>query len=152
MSLDLSDIRQFVPHAGLMCLLDRIRACGDDWLEAEVSVRSESLFCDSQGVGAWVGIEYMAQAIGAFAGVRARRQNRPVTLGFLVGTRKYESAWPCFPLGSLLTVRVQQSYEADNGLCVFDCRLDCAGEGVASATITVFQPANPREFLQGKIA
>jgi len=135
-----------------MCLLDRVLASGDTWLEAEVSIRPETLFCDGKGVGAWVGIEYMAQAIGAFGGVRARQQGQAVKIGFLVGTRKYQSDWPTFPLGSCLRVRVDQQYEADNGLSVFECQLTCAQEAVASATITVFQPADPAEFLKGTAA
>lgn len=150
--MDTTDIRQYVPHAGLMCLLDRVLASGDTWLEAEVTVRPESLFCDGASVGAWVGIEYMAQAIAAFGGVRARRENQAVKIGFLVGTRKYVSQWPVFPVGSSLLVRVDQQYEADNGLSVFDCRLSCAQEEVAIATITVFQPADPAEFLKGTAA
>lgn len=133
-----------------MCLLDRILASGDTWLEAEVMIGSDNLFCDGESIGAWVGIEYMAQAIAAFAGVRARRQGHAVKLGFLIGTRKYASHWPAFPLGSCLQVRVDQQYEADNGLAVFDCRLSCAQEDVASATITVFQPADPAGFLTGQ--
>ena len=150
--MDSSDIRQFVPHAGLMCLLDRVLASGDTWLEAEVTIRPDSLFCDGAGVGAWVGIEYMAQAIAAYGGVRARRQGQAVKIGFLVGTRKYASQWPAFPLGSRLHLRVDQQYEADNGLSVFDCRLTCENEEVASATITVFQPADPAAFLKGTAA
>ncbi len=150
--MDTADIRQFVPHAGLMCLLDRVLASGDTWLEAEVTIRPDSLFCDGASVGAWVGIEYMAQAIAAFGGVRARSQGQAVKIGFLVGTRKYKSHWPVFPLGSRLQVRVDQQYEADNGLSVFDCRLTCKNEEVASATITVFQPADPAEYLKGTAA
>ena len=150
--MDTSDIRQFVPHAGLMCLLDRLLASGDTWLEAEVTIRRDSLFCDGANVGAWVGIEYMAQAIGAFGGVRARSQGQAVKIGFLVGTRKYQSQWSVFPLGCCLRVRVDQQYEADNGLSVFDCRLSCAQEEVASATITVFQPVDPAAFLKGTAA
>ena len=141
--MDTSDIRQFVPHAGMMCLLDSIIACGDDWLEAEVSIRPESLFCDGSSVGAWVGIEYMAQAISAFAGVRARRRNQAVRIGYLVGTRQLLSHWPVFPVNSRLKMRVDREFEADNGLSVFNCRITCANEAVATATITVFQPAEP---------
>jgi predicted hotdog family 3-hydroxylacyl-ACP dehydratase len=147
--MDTSDIRQFVPHAGLMCLLDRLLASGDTWLEAEVTIRPDSLFCNGECVGAWVGIEYMAQAIAAFGGVRARSQNQAVKIGFLVGTRKYQSEWPVFPVGSQLRIRVEQEYAADNGLSVFQCRLHCAQAEVASAAITVFQPEDPAAYLKG---
>lgn len=148
--VDASDIRQFVPHAGLMCLLDEVCGRGENWLEARVTIRPDSLFCHDDGVGAWVGMEYMAQAIAAFGGVRARQKGEPVKIGFLVGTRKYACRWPSFPVGSTLQVRVDQEYEADNGLSVFQCRLRCADEELASAAITVFQPTDPQAFLKGE--
>lgn len=146
------DIRGYVPHAGAMCLLDHVCAAGDDWLEAEVTIRPDSLFCDGEGIGAWVGIEYLAQGIAAYAGLRARKQGKAVTIGFLVSTRKYESRLPTFPVGSHLTIRVEHEYEADDGLSVFNCRMRSGDDEVASATITVFQPANPAEFLGGASA
>ena len=39
---------------------------------------------------AWVGLEYMAQAIGAYAGYTARLRGEPVRIGYLLGTRRYE--------------------------------------------------------------
>lgn len=148
--MDASDIRQFVPHAGLMCLLDEVCGGGENWLEARVTIRPDSMFCSEEGVGAWVGMEYMAQAIGAFGGVRARERGEPVKIGFLVGTRQYVCRWPVFPIGSCLIIRVEQEYEADNGLSVFQCGLRCAEEELASASITVFQPADPQAFLKGE--
>ena len=88
------DIRSLVPHAGSMVLLDRVISVEENSLCAEVGIRSDSLFCNADGVGAWVGIEYMAQAIGAYAGYRARLRGEPVKIGFLLGTRRYESRAP----------------------------------------------------------
>ena len=65
--MGMPDIRSLVPHAGPMVLLDRVISVDEDSLLAEVRIRSDSLFCNTDGVGAWVGIEYMAQAIGAWA-------------------------------------------------------------------------------------
>ena len=79
--MDIPDIRSLLPHAGPMVLLDRVISVDDDSLLAEVRIRSDSLFCDGDGVGAWVGIEYMAQAIGAWAGYIARLRGEPVKLG-----------------------------------------------------------------------
>lgn len=149
---DEMDIRHYVPHAGTMCLLDRVVASGEDWLEAEVTIRANSTFCDGKEVGGWVGLEYLAQGIAAYAGMRARKLGEAVKIGFLVGTRNYESRLPAFPVGSHLIIRVEHEYEADNGLSVFNCRMQRGEEEVASATITVFQPANPAEFLRSESA
>ena len=55
--MGMPDIRSLVPHAGAMLLLDRVVSADADNLLAEVRIRSDSLFCNADGVGAWVGIE-----------------------------------------------------------------------------------------------
>ena len=70
--MEMPDIRSLVPHSGTMVLLDRVISADENTLCAEVVIRPDSLFYADGGVGAWVGIEYMAQAIGAYAGYRAR--------------------------------------------------------------------------------
>ncbi len=143
-----TDVAPFVPPADRLVWLDRIVDHGDEWLEAEVTVRRESLLADETGVGGWVGIEYMAQAVAAWAGVQARACGEPVKIGFLVGTRHYASRWPRFPLGSRLRVHVRHDCEAGNGLAVFTCRIAHGDEEVADACLTVFQPADPTDFLE----
>lgn len=147
--MDAPDIRTLVPHAGRMVLLDRVIAVDEDSLCAEVTIREDSLFCGPDAVGAWVGIEYMAQAIAAHAGHAARLKGEPVKIGFLLGTRRYECARPSFPLGSVLRVKVRSLLIADNGLGSFECCIEDAQGEAATATVSVFSPANVEEFLNG---
>jgi 3-oxoacyl-[acyl-carrier-protein] synthase-1 len=149
--MSLPNVRELVPHAGAMVLLDRVISAGDDMLCAEVAIGPQTLFCDGESVGAWVGIEYMAQAVAAFAGYEARQRGEPVRVGFLLGSRRYECAHPAFAMGSRLHVHVQRTLQGENGLGAFECRIEDAvqaGVPLASATITVFQPDNVNEFLQ----
>jgi predicted hotdog family 3-hydroxylacyl-ACP dehydratase len=143
------DIRSLVPHAGPMVLLDRVVSVDEDSLLAEVCIRSDSLFCSGGGVGAWVGIEYMAQAIGAWAGYAARLRGEPPKLGFLLGTRRYECRRPSFVLGSRLRVHVQRVFQNENGLGSFECAIDDEEGQLATATVTVFQPDNVNDFILG---
>jgi predicted hotdog family 3-hydroxylacyl-ACP dehydratase len=107
------------------------------------------LFCNTDGVGAWVGIEYMAQAIGAWAGYTAQLRGEPVKLGFLLGTRRYDCSRPIFILGSLLRVHVLRVFQDENGLGSFECSIDNEEGRVATATVTLFQPPNVNDFLHG---
>lgn len=150
--MSLPDIRTLVPHAGQMVLLDSLVAADGETLCAEVRITADTLFCDGASVGAWVGIEYMAQAVAAFAGYEAQSRGEGVRVGFLLGSRKYEVTCPDFPVGSRLHVQTQRLLQGDNGLGAFDCKIvdanDAAGAILANATITVFQPSNVNEFLQ----
>src|SRR5262245_43493862 len=142
----IADLRSLIPQSGPMVLLDRVISVDGDSLLAEVCIRSNSLFFDVDGVGAWVGIEYMAQAIAAWAGYTARLRGEPVKIGFLLGTRRYECSRPVFPLGSVLGVHVQRVFQNENGLGSFECFIDNEEGRVATATLTVFQPSIVDDF------
>jgi predicted hotdog family 3-hydroxylacyl-ACP dehydratase len=145
------DIRTLVPHAGPMVLLDRVLAADAESLCAEVTIRADSVFCDGVSVGAWVGIEYMAQAIAAQAGYAASLRDGAVKVGFLLGARRYECNQPHFAVGSVLQVHVCCTLRNENGLGAFECHInDMRDPSVAAATavVTVYQPDNVHEFLQ----
>jgi predicted hotdog family 3-hydroxylacyl-ACP dehydratase len=132
-----------------MVLLDRVISVDGDSLLAEVCIRSNSLFFDVDGVGAWVGIEYMAQAIAAWAGYTTRLRGEPVKIGFLLGTRRYECSRPVFELGSVLRIHVQCVFQNENGLGSFECFIENEEGRVATATVTVFQPLDVDDFASG---
>jgi predicted hotdog family 3-hydroxylacyl-ACP dehydratase len=160
-SQPLPDIRTLVPHSGAMVLLDRVSEVDEESLVAEVDIEEDTLFCDGREVGAWIGVEYMAQAIAAHAGYHAGLRGESVKVGFLLGARRYECSRSGFAVGNTLKVRIQRALQGENGLAAFDCRIDL-DEGteagcnanpnatpLAKATITVFQPDNVSEFLNG---
>lgn len=148
--MNMPDIGRLVPHSGRMVLLDRALEAGADHLSAEVRIREGSILAVAEGVGSWVGIEYMAQAIAAHAGWLALQQGKEVKVGFLLGSRKYEANVPIFALGSVLHVHVRRVLQSDNGLGAFECRIDIVGgpANAAAATVTIFQPDNINQFLK----
>jgi predicted hotdog family 3-hydroxylacyl-ACP dehydratase len=152
------DIGALVPHSGQMVLLERVVSADADNLCAEVRIHAGSVLAAEQGVGSWVGIEYMAQAIAAHAGWLARQRGDTVKVGFLLGSRKYEASVPYFAPGSVLLVHVHRVLQAENGLGAFDCRIvsadaDANAASLATATVTVFQPDNVNQFLKdGNVA
>jgi predicted hotdog family 3-hydroxylacyl-ACP dehydratase len=140
--MSIPNIRQLLPHSGPMVLLDRVVAADEESLCAEVRIRSDSLFCVDGVVGAWLGLEYMAQAIGAYAGYNARLRGEPIRLGYLLGTRCYECTRPIFAVSTLLRIHVKRVLQSENGLASFACRIDDENGQVASANLSVFQPAD----------
>lgn len=147
------EIHKLVPHADPMVLLDRVITVDEESLSAELTITQDSLFFDEAelGVGAWVGIEYMAQAIAAYAGYQAVSKGESVRVGFLLGSRRYESHCSYFLLGSTLQVQVRRVLQNENGLGAFECQIGDANENktvLATATVTVFQPEEVKQFLQ----
>ena len=144
--MDIPDIRSLVPHAGPMILLDRVVSADDESLCAEVTICSDSLFCTADGVGAWVGLEYMAQAIAAYAGYIAYRRGEAVKIGFLLGTRRYECERPFFSVGTRLQIHVKRIFQGENGMGSFECRIDEGAAQLASVTLTVYQAVDDAQF------
>lgn len=142
-------IRSLVPHAGKMVLLDHVVAADKESLSATVTIRPDSLFYKDKGVGAWVGIEYMAQTVAAYAGYVALQHGEPVKVGFVIGTRRYECAQHMFALGSVLQIQIRCIMQADNGLGAFECTIHEGDKLLASATLNAFQPDNLSQFLAG---
>jgi len=146
--MSMPDIRTLVPHSGPMVLLDRVISADENSLCAEVTIRADSLFCQAEGVGGWVGMEYMAQAIAAYVGYRAQLRGEPIKMGFLLGARRYECSRPVFALGSVLRVYVLRVWQSENGLGSFECRIDNEDGSLATADLTVYQPADGTDFPQ----
>jgi predicted hotdog family 3-hydroxylacyl-ACP dehydratase len=132
------EVAELIPHSGKMVLLDRIIAFDDNVLTAELRVRADGLLGDDKTVPAWVGIEYMAQAVAAYAGMMAKQSGEPIKLGFLLGTRRYNSNIAEFRVGSTITVRVEKILQ-NNNLGAFECRIQ-GGDVAVSANLNVYQP------------
>ncbi len=141
-------IERLVPHRGTLSLLDRVVFQEGDCLHAEVRVPRDSPFGDVEGVPAWLGIEYMAQAIAAWAGLRARQRGAEPSIGFLLGSRRYSCKLPLFPAGHVLRIEVCCELLGDNGLGMFACRIIDGGEEVATANVSVYEPADAFAYLE----
>jgi len=141
-------IDELLPHRGRMSLLDEIVDHGEDWLQSEIVIRRDSTFADALGVPACIGLEYMAQTVAAYSGLRQRRQGGAPRIGFLLGARDYACDAERFEIGERLRVRVVPRTLGDNGLGVFDCEL--RGRAVrASAVVKVLEADDGDAFGAG---
>lgn len=142
-------VAALLPHEPPMILLDEVLRCDETSLVAAATITRASLFLEPEGVPAYVGIEYMAQACGAYAGAIARAEGEPVRIGFLLGTRRYETAAPWFRVGDRLTVSVSVIYR-DSEMGAFDCRIERGGELLAAAQLNLYQPKDAHHVLAGE--
>ena len=147
--MSLPEIIDVVPHRGMMVLLDRLLEENAELVRAEYTPRADAWYADTNGnMPGWFGIELMAQAIAAHAGLDARRKGGPPKIGFLLGTRRYKASAPSFQAGTPLTVTVQMSFREENGLGAYECRIESATAELASATIKAFEPPDIDTFLK----
>ncbi|NRB38738.1 MAG: hotdog family protein [Pseudomonadales bacterium] len=133
------DVEELLPHAGNMVLVQQLIYADEENATATVVVKNDGLFSGPNNqVPAWVGIEYMAQTIAAWAGFHALKNNEKVKLGFLLGTRKYQSNVGHFDVGQTLKVEIQMMMQGDNGLGAFSCKIS-SDDILVEANLNVFQ-------------
>jgi len=102
---------------------------------------------DKSAVPAYIGIEYMAQSIAAFAGAKALEQGKAVQVGFLLGSRKYQQRQNYFNKGSHLKVKIVELHKEPSGLGVYSCEILHQEDMIASAQVNVFLPPDPQDFV-----
>lgn len=144
-------IEHFVPHRGAMSLLSRLVAVDAEQALAEVDITPSSQFAQDDGVPAWVGIEYMAQTIAAWAGARSRRAGGEPAIGFLLGSRRYQAEVPVFAAGQTLRIHTRCELIGESGLGQFACQIeDVTGALLAEAMVSVFEPPMPSSAANNK--
>ena len=131
---------EWVPHRGAMSLLDAVEQVTDQGIVARVGVSADGLFAGAGGMPAWVGIEYMAQAVAAWSGARARTAGGSPRIGYLLGSRRYEAHVPVFPVGADLRISAECELIGENGLGMFSCRITQDGRLLASGRLSVYEP------------
>jgi predicted hotdog family 3-hydroxylacyl-ACP dehydratase len=144
-------VAELLPHRPPMILLDEILSYDRSSMVAAVTVTEASLFLEREGVPVHVGLEYMAQACGAYAGAMARDRGETVRVGFLLGTRQYRAHVPWFRRGERLIVSAAVLYE-DQQMGAFDCRIEVHGKLAAEAQLNVYQPDPAELSAQGNVA
>lgn len=131
---------ELLPHQGRAVLIDTVLEDNRDSILVSARVDAANpYFVPDRGLPAWVGIELMAQAIAAHAGLGARRYHKPPRAGMLLGTRRYEAAAAYFPEGAELEVSAARDFGADGGLAACACTILCRGEIMAKATIIIVE-------------
>lgn len=126
-------------HKDTMLLIDEVVDFAENSLTTKLTITAESEFLnDCNQIPAWIGIEYMAQTIAAWAGITHIKKKDVIKKGYLLGSRKYTSHVSHFTLGSELIISAEKVYEG-NDLGVFDCTIS-TDQLLAEASLNVYQP------------
>ncbi|WP_394173840.1 ApeP family dehydratase [Thalassotalea litorea] len=137
-------------HRPPMVLLDSLVEFDRQSAICEVTIQTSSPFYQDviKGVPAYIGIEYMAQTIAAYAGANALNDGEQVKPGFLLGSRKYKIFESNFNVQTRYEIKVEEVYKEDSGLSVFDCAIYEGNNLVVVAKLNVFQPDDPLSFIK----
>ena len=110
--IEQEELQTLIPHKGKMLLLNKIIDYDiEHSIRAEYNVTESCIFYDPalDGVPAWVGFEFMAQAISALTGIRKRAKGEKPKIGFILSVPSMRMEIPFFKNGSLVEVCVNES-------------------------------------------
>ncbi len=147
-------IMELIPHRPPMLLINKILSLGEKKSSAEVFIDKDTPFYEKDlGVPACIGLEFMGQTAALIAGNEALKNPADAKLGFLLGTRKYQSTIAYFKENSVLIVECKEGAMVGETLASFNCtiRYQDDPEIIASASLSVLrQPIkkSPTENLQ----
>ncbi len=140
-SEEFTSIEDLILHRPPMLLLESVAECNEKGLTAVVNPASSHLFANPDGtIPAWVGIEYMAQAISARAGIAARSRGEAISVGLLLGTRKYTTHVESFAPDQKLLVKVRELFRDETNLVLFDCQIYNEETLLATAEVKGIEP------------
>jgi predicted hotdog family 3-hydroxylacyl-ACP dehydratase len=142
-------IEELLPHRGAMRLVDSVFSANEDSIVVEATVAGAAWYLDEHGaMPAWIGIELMAQAIAAHAGLSGRRRGLPPKRGVLLGTRAFRSRAASVPSGTQLRIEARVALADESGFGSFDCTItDSAARELARATLKVYEPEDFEAFM-----
>ena len=131
---------EFVLHRKPMLLLDRLIDIEPGYVLCDWKVlESNEFFAPGYGVPAYIGVEYMAQSIAVYAGACARVHGLFPPLGFLLGTRHYQTTIQYFELDVTYRVVCRELIRDANGMGSYECRIMHHDMNVAEGRLTVLE-------------
>lgn len=140
------DARGLLPQSGPMRLIDEGVSYSEAGAESLMTVKSDNLLLDlDTGRFPASGLmEVMAQTIGIFAGINARRAGLEPKIGLLLGSRKITLQASDYPVETKFRTTAEKSFVSDEGLWQFACRSEALlpeeteYRPAADAVLTVF--------------
>ena len=144
-----SALLELLPHRPPMLLIQNLIHVADDSACSELTINEDSTFYQTgHGVPSWIGLEYMGQTCALIGGHQQHQGHTGASLGFLMGSRRYQACVPYFTLGKQLRIECKQIATVGESLANFDCMItdlsakhDGQHPQLAHATLSVFRKA-----------
>jgi predicted hotdog family 3-hydroxylacyl-ACP dehydratase len=139
--IDQSEIRRLIPHAGSMCLLDKVVAWDDESIVCTSNTHRDPInpLRRGQRLSAVHAFEYGAQAAAVHGGLRARATGKTAPPGFLAALRdaKLYAAY-LDDLISPLEILARRLF-GDSANTVYECRISAGPVLLAEGRISIIE-------------
>jgi predicted hotdog family 3-hydroxylacyl-ACP dehydratase len=141
-------IEEVVPHKAPMSLLRHVIRHTSELTVCDIPIERTTLFLEAGRVDAWIGLEYMAQAVAAHAGMSSRQSGKSPEIGFWLGTRRADFYTKGYRVGQTLHITARHVW-GEGALFSFDCSITDAANGrcLAKAQLNVYRPPHLKRML-----
>lgn len=149
------DPSRYLPHRTPLLLIDRVLVADAETTRCRVTVGEQcSLFRQADGsYPNSLFIEFMAQTVGVFAGIRDSESGIGPRVGFLLGSRKVQLHKKTLAEGDVFDIDTRCLFFGQEELpSQFECRVLENNTEVASAVLTVYRPRDLQEFVRTTFA
>jgi len=119
---------------------------------AATLTRRDDLFAEADGIPAWVGVEWLAQTVAAWAGFYAAASGKTPARGLLLGARRYRARVPVFAFDQRIRITMTIDFVADNGVTQVNGELHVSENDamtgatesapLAHGSLTLYRPAS----------
>jgi len=109
--IEQEELQTLIPHRGKMMLLNRVIEYDiEHSIRAEYTITRNCIFYDPvlDGVPAWVGFEFMAQALSALTGIRKRAKGEKPNFGFILSIPSMRMEIPLFKNDSVVEIHAKE--------------------------------------------
>ena len=131
---------EFVLHRDPMLLLDTLVECSEHHTACEWRIDSSNAFFEEgRGVPSYVGVEFMAQCVAVHAGARARAEGFGPPVGFLLGTRQFDTIVDYLRDGEVYCATCTELMNDANGMGSYDCCIFSGDKAIATARLAVLE-------------
>lgn len=142
------DLSELVPHKPPLLLIHEVLAVTEQSISVLIDLSIPSVFHEDDGlVASYVGIEYISQAAAALVGYHRVRQGLDVKIGFLLGTRLYNSVSNQFDFDEKLIVQVTEEW-VDDIIGVYQGQIMQGDNLFASSQIKAIMPEDHKRLFK----
>jgi len=145
MAIEKAEIRALIPHAGLMCLLDRVLQWDDESIVcvSQTHRDSNNPLRRDRRLSALHAVEYGAQAAAVHGGLRARSASAIASMSYLAALREVRlHVMHLDDVASPLQVRARRLF-GDAGNTIYECHISAAEIPLAEGRITIMLRPQP---------
>ncbi|CZE49326.1 hypothetical protein [Campylobacter geochelonis] len=133
-------IDTLLPHSNDMIMIDEIVEISPEQITAKRLIKEGDVYVSDAKLAGFAMLELMAQTIGAYAGYYAKTNGAKPTLGFLIGSRKFDILKDGIEVGVCVHIKAVCSIQDESGFGVWDGEIYDQKQIYATAKLSVLSP------------